>query len=116
MMRMTWCRESIGDARSNSQGFDWSNLYSEVDCLVNQFLQKSMGLLTFELPSVAQPNERQAPSIDTGTSPPLKASFHDHTPLYFETRGIIQANETVCATPNTSCEKISITFKNGVEI
>lgn len=39
-MRMTWCRESIGDIRRNSQGFDWSNLYSAVDCLVNQFLQE----------------------------------------------------------------------------
>ncbi len=44
IMHMAWCREATGDIRSNSQGFDWSNLYREVDCLVNQFIQESMGL------------------------------------------------------------------------
>ncbi len=43
-MRMTWCREAIGDARWDAQGFDWSVLYSTVGSLVDQFLQESLGL------------------------------------------------------------------------
>ena len=43
-MRMTWCREAIGDARYKGLGFDWSNLYSTVHSLVDQFLQESLGL------------------------------------------------------------------------
>jgi hypothetical protein len=43
-MRMTWCREAIGDARCKEPGFDWSNLYSTVHSLVDQFLQESLGL------------------------------------------------------------------------
>jgi hypothetical protein len=43
-MRMMWCREAIGDARGDAQGYDWSNLYSTVGSLVDQFLQESLGL------------------------------------------------------------------------
>jgi hypothetical protein len=43
-MRMTWCREAIGDARWDDPGFDWSVLYNTVGSLVNQFLQESLGL------------------------------------------------------------------------
>jgi hypothetical protein len=43
-MRMTWCREAIGDAREDGRGFDWSVLYSTVGSLVVQFLQESLGL------------------------------------------------------------------------
>lgn len=47
-MRMMWCREAIGDARGEAQGFDWSNLYSTVGSLVDQFLQESLGLTATE--------------------------------------------------------------------
>jgi hypothetical protein len=43
-MRMTWCREAIGDARWDDPGFDWSVLYKTVGSLVDQFLQESLGL------------------------------------------------------------------------
>lgn len=43
-MRMTWCREAIGDVRKDGQSFDWSNLYSVVGSLVDQFIQDSLGL------------------------------------------------------------------------
>jgi hypothetical protein len=43
-MRMSWCREAIGDARGDARGFDWSLLYSTVGSLVDQFLQESLGL------------------------------------------------------------------------
>ena len=43
-MRMNWCREAVGDARYQGPGFDWSNLYSTVHSLVDQFLQESLGL------------------------------------------------------------------------
>ncbi len=49
-MRMTWCRESIGDARSDGQGFDWSVLYNTVGSLVDQFLRESLGLNISEEP------------------------------------------------------------------
>jgi hypothetical protein len=51
-MCMTWCRESVGDISRNPQGFEWSNLYSTVDLLVNQFLQESMDSQQKKLPSV----------------------------------------------------------------
>ena len=41
---MTWCREAIGDAPYKEPEFDWSNLYSTVQSLVDQFLQESLGL------------------------------------------------------------------------
>jgi hypothetical protein len=43
-MRLVWCREAIGDARHKSAEFDWSNLYSTVSSLVDQFLQEYLGL------------------------------------------------------------------------
>jgi hypothetical protein len=43
-MRMTWCREAIGDAGGDAQGFDWSILYSTVGSLVDQFLEESLGV------------------------------------------------------------------------
>ena len=43
-MRMTWCREAIGDAQSDGRGFDWSVLYNTVGSLVDQFLRESLGL------------------------------------------------------------------------
>jgi hypothetical protein len=43
-MRLTWCREAIGDAQGDGRGFDWSVLYSTVGSLVEQFLQESLGL------------------------------------------------------------------------
>jgi hypothetical protein len=43
-MRMTWCREAIGDARGDALGFDWSVLYNTVGPMVDQFLQESLGL------------------------------------------------------------------------
>ena len=43
-MRMTWCREAIGDARSDGRGVDWSGLYNTVDSLVDQFISESLGL------------------------------------------------------------------------
>lgn len=43
-MRMTWCREAIGDARYNLRGYDWSNLYSTVSFLVGQFIEEYMGV------------------------------------------------------------------------
>jgi hypothetical protein len=43
-MRMTWCREAIGDARGDAPGFDWSVLYNTVGSLVGQFLQESLEL------------------------------------------------------------------------
>lgn len=51
-MRMTWCREAIGDVRYKSSGFDWSNLYSMVNSLVEQFLQESLGLSVPEAPAL----------------------------------------------------------------
>ncbi len=42
-MRMTWCREAIGDARHSLRGYDWSNLYSTVSFLVGQFLEEYLG-------------------------------------------------------------------------
>jgi hypothetical protein len=50
-MRMTWCREAIGDARCETQGFDWSVLYGTVGSLVDQFLQESLGLPVPETPA-----------------------------------------------------------------
>lgn len=50
-MRMTWCREAIGDIRLHAQGYDWSNLYSTVGSLVDNFIQESLGLLTEEVPA-----------------------------------------------------------------
>ncbi len=50
-MRMTWCREAIGDARGDALGFDWSVLYSTVGSMVNQFLQESLGLPVSETPT-----------------------------------------------------------------
>ena len=47
-MRMTWCREAIGDAPSDGRGFDWSALYNTVGSLVNQFLEESLGLCISE--------------------------------------------------------------------
>jgi len=43
-MRMTWCREAVGDARGDASGFDWSVLYRTVGSLVEQFLQESLGV------------------------------------------------------------------------
>ncbi len=43
-MRMTWCREAIGDAHRDGKGFDWRALYNTVGSLVDQFLQESLGL------------------------------------------------------------------------
>lgn len=43
-MRMVWCREAIGDARHKGAEFDWSNLYSTVSSLVDQFMQEYLGL------------------------------------------------------------------------
>jgi hypothetical protein len=50
-MRMKWCREAIGDVRDDARGFDWSNLYSTVGSLVDQFLEESLGLVVSEIPS-----------------------------------------------------------------
>jgi hypothetical protein len=50
-MRMTWCREAIGDARGDDRGFDWSVLYGTVGSLVDQFLQESLGLTVPETPA-----------------------------------------------------------------
>lgn len=43
-MRMTWCREAVGDVRGDAHGFDWSNLYNAVASLVDQFLRESLGM------------------------------------------------------------------------
>ena len=43
-MRMSWCREAIGDARRDTHGFDWSILYNTVGSLVDQFLHESLGI------------------------------------------------------------------------
>lgn len=51
-MRMVWCREAIGDARYKAPGFDWANLYSTVNSLVDQFLQESLGLSVPEAQAV----------------------------------------------------------------
>jgi hypothetical protein len=50
-MRLTWCREAIGDARADGRGFDWSVLYNTVGSLVDQFLQESLGLNISETPA-----------------------------------------------------------------
>jgi hypothetical protein len=50
-MRMTWCREAIGDARREGRGFDWAVLYNTVASLVDQFLQESLGLSLSEKPA-----------------------------------------------------------------
>ena len=50
-MRMTWCREAIGDAHGDGTGFDWSVLYSTVGSLVDQFLQESLGLPVSDTPA-----------------------------------------------------------------
>ena len=52
-MRMAWCREAIGDARRDTQGFDWSVLYNTVGSLVTQFLQESLGINISAVPSRA---------------------------------------------------------------
>jgi len=52
-MRMVWCREAVGDARHEGAEFDWSNLYSTVHSLVDQFLQEYLGLCIPETPAVA---------------------------------------------------------------
>lgn len=50
-MRMTWCREAVGDVREDRRGFDWSNLYNAVGSLVDQFIQDSLGVsATQDLP------------------------------------------------------------------
>lgn len=43
-MRMTWCREAIGEISRDARGFDWSNLYNTLGSLVDQFLQESLGV------------------------------------------------------------------------
>lgn len=43
-MRMTWCREAIGDVPGDGKDFDWSNLYNTVVSLVDQFLKGYLGL------------------------------------------------------------------------
>jgi hypothetical protein len=50
-MRMTWCREAIGDAWKDARSFDWSVLYSTVCSLVDQFLQESLGLTVSRTPA-----------------------------------------------------------------
>jgi hypothetical protein len=50
-MRMTWCREAIGDVHGDATGFDWSALYNTVGSLVDQFLEESLGLPVPESPS-----------------------------------------------------------------
>ena len=52
-MRMTWCREAIGDARSDGHSFDWSVLYNTVGSLVDQFLRESLGIVVSEKPTLA---------------------------------------------------------------
>lgn len=42
-MRLTWCREAVGEAAANYQGVDWSSLYHLVGALVDQFLKESLG-------------------------------------------------------------------------
>ena len=50
-MRLTWCREAIGDAQGDGRGFDWSVLHSTVGSLVDQFLQESLGLPVANIPA-----------------------------------------------------------------
>jgi hypothetical protein len=50
-MRMSWCREAIGDARGAALGFDWSVLYKTVGSMVDQFLQESLGVPVPEAPA-----------------------------------------------------------------
>jgi hypothetical protein len=50
-MRMTWCREAIGDAHGDDKGFNWSALYDTVGSMVEQFLQESLGLTVPETPA-----------------------------------------------------------------
>ncbi len=38
-IRMVWCREAIGDVRAKGPGFDWTNLYSAVGSLIDQFIE-----------------------------------------------------------------------------
>jgi len=52
-MRMTWCREAIGDARSDGRIFDWSVLYNTVGSVVDQFLRESLGLSLSDKPALA---------------------------------------------------------------
>ncbi len=52
-MRMTWCREAIGDARSDGRGVDWSGLYNTVNSLVDQFISESLGLNIAGVPAKA---------------------------------------------------------------
>ncbi len=52
-MRMTWCREAIGDVRGNGQSFDWSNLYSTLQILVDGFIQEVVGKAAADAPSKA---------------------------------------------------------------
>jgi hypothetical protein len=51
-MRMTWCREAVGDAHGAAAGFDWSALYRTVGSLVDQFLRESLGLPVSETPAL----------------------------------------------------------------
>jgi hypothetical protein len=50
-MRMTWCREAIGDAQHAGRVFDWSALYTTVVSLVDQFLRESLGVSPSETPA-----------------------------------------------------------------
>ena len=52
-MRMSWCREAIGDARSDGRGVDWSGLYNTVNSLVDQFISESLGLNSADVPAKA---------------------------------------------------------------
>ena len=49
-MRMTWCREAVGDAQGDGRSFDWSVLYNTVSSLVDQFLRESLGVDISETP------------------------------------------------------------------
>jgi hypothetical protein len=50
-MRMTWCREAIGDVRGNGRSFDWSGLYQALGMLVDSFIQETAGDTFRDAPS-----------------------------------------------------------------
>lgn len=38
-LQMTWCRETIGDARETGEGLDWDTLYHALGLLVQEFIR-----------------------------------------------------------------------------
>jgi hypothetical protein len=45
-LKMTWCREAVGDMSVTSQGADWSGLLSQISHLVETFIRDYQAIYT----------------------------------------------------------------------